>query len=230
MLLTVPNLLVDWLLVAFSLGFLVAVLWFLGSSRPTRSGRRRQRAAQKGAAGEAAVKRTTMSRLPSPLYRQYHDVTLPTANGRTTQIDHLIVSPFGVFVVETKTMSGLIFGRAGDRNWTQTLPGGHRHTFYNPIRQNQGHVRTLKRLRLPNARYHAVTVFLGDSKFAYSMPGNVLIGVPALHDYILSFKRRVVPDSQVERFCAAIERRRLPPTRATSRLHVRNVRRAGKST
>ena len=225
-----PDQLADWLLVASSLGFLVAVLWFFGSSPSTRSGHRRQNAAaHKGAAGEAAVKRITMSNLPSPLYRQYHDVTLPTANGGTTQIDHLIVSPFGVFVVETKTMSGLILGRAGDRMWTQALPSGQRHTFYNPIRQNQGHVRALKRLCLAKVRYHPVTVFLGNSKFAYSMPDNVLKGGYTLYDYIISFNRRVVPDSQVERFCAVIERRRLPATKGTSRLHVRNVRRAGKS-
>ena len=63
------------------------------------------RAPVKGMLGETAVKAVTGLALPSTVYRRYHDVTLPTVNG-TTQIDHVLVSVFGVFVVETKNMGG----------------------------------------------------------------------------------------------------------------------------
>jgi len=49
--------------------------------------------------------------------KQYHlikNVTLPTTDG-TTQIDHIIVSRYGIFVVETKNMKGWIFGSEKQR-------------------------------------------------------------------------------------------------------------------
>ena len=57
------------------------------------------RAPVKGALGETAVKAGAALALPSSVYRRYHDVTLPTAGG-TTQIDHVFVSVFGVFVFD----------------------------------------------------------------------------------------------------------------------------------
>jgi len=63
----------------------------------------------KGILGEALVKVTAWLRLPSKTYHALHNVTLPTPDG-TTQIDHIFVSCFGIFVVETKNMKGWIFG------------------------------------------------------------------------------------------------------------------------
>jgi restriction system protein len=60
--------------------------------------------------------------LSSADYVDLNNVTLEAANG-TTQIDHVIVSRFGIFVVETKNLSGSIFGDMVGKTWTQTLPG-----------------------------------------------------------------------------------------------------------
>ncbi len=79
------------------------------------------RAPVKGALGETAVKAGAALALPSSVYRRYHDVTLPTAGG-TTQIDHVFVSVFGVFVVETKNMNGWIYGRAQNRVHPAEMP------------------------------------------------------------------------------------------------------------
>lgn len=76
-----------------------------------------------------------MLALPSVTYVRFHDVMLPTPDG-TTQIDHVFVSRFGVFVVETKNMAGWIFGSERGRRWTQVLPGGRKTSFQNPLRQN----------------------------------------------------------------------------------------------
>src|SRR6476660_6241030 len=74
----------------------------------------------RGWRGEAFVKRTARRRLPAESYHQLHDVILPTPDG-TTQIDHVFVSRFGIFVVETKNMSGWIFGGERQAQWTQTF-------------------------------------------------------------------------------------------------------------
>lgn len=62
------------------------------------------------------------------------------SNGYSTQIDHIAVSPYGVFVIETKGYKGWILGRENGEYWTQTIYKS-KHQFYNPIKQNAGHVR-----------------------------------------------------------------------------------------
>ena len=67
------------------------------------------------------------------------------SNGRSTQIDHIVVSPYGVFVIETKGYKGWILGGENSEYWTQVIYKS-KHKFYNPIKQNEGHVRFLRHL------------------------------------------------------------------------------------
>lgn len=62
------------------------------------------------------------------------------SSGYSTQIDHIVVSPYGVFVIETKGYKGWILGGENSEYWTQTIYKS-KHQFYNPIKQNAGHVR-----------------------------------------------------------------------------------------
>lgn len=66
-------------------------------------------------------------------------------NGYSTQIDHLVVSPYGVFVIETKGYKGWILGGENSEYWIQNLYG-KKFQFYNPIKQNEGHARFLRYL------------------------------------------------------------------------------------
>lgn len=93
-----------------------------------------QTARSKGKRGEKRVSTGLGRALDDAVYRVVDDVTLPTRNG-TTQIDHLVVSPHGVFVIETKNVSGWIFGREEQQQWTQVLYR-RKSRFFNPIRQN----------------------------------------------------------------------------------------------
>ena len=43
------------------------------------------------------------------------------SNGRSTQIDHIVVSPYGVFVIETKGYKGWILGGENSEYWTQVI-------------------------------------------------------------------------------------------------------------
>ncbi|WP_413247310.1 nuclease-related domain-containing protein [Pseudomonas sp. Marseille-Q5115] len=63
----------------------------------------------RGYVGELLVRSQARRGLPDTLYHPLHNVTLRTPDG-TTQIDHVFVSPYGVFVLETKHMRGWIFG------------------------------------------------------------------------------------------------------------------------
>jgi len=82
----------------------------------------------------------------------------------TTQIDHVIVSRYGAFVVETKNMSGWIFGAERDAQWTQKFRKSS-FRFQNPLRQNYKHTETpAELLGLPRDTIKSVIVFVGGAQ------------------------------------------------------------------
>lgn len=75
---------------------------------------------------------------------------IPAYDGKTTEIDVLMITDSGIFVFESKNYSGWIFGNEVNRYWTVTLPAGkgksQKERFYNPIMQNRNHIKYLKAL------------------------------------------------------------------------------------
>ena len=176
----------------------------------------------KGWVGERLVDLAALRRLDKADYRLFHNVTLPV-DGGTTQIDHVAVSRFGIFVIETKHYQGWIFGGERQRTWTQKI---YRHTskFQNPLHQNYKHTKALEAcLELPPEAFHSVVVFVGDNKFKTTMPPNVCKGSGVL-DYIRSFREPVLKAIEVERVARQIEAGRLTPSIRTNREHVAHVR------
>lgn len=74
----------------------------------------------KGVVGEAIVNLSAKLFLDKKKYHLVKNVTLPTEDG-STQIDHIIISKYGIFVVETKNMKGWIFGGPNQKMWTQKI-------------------------------------------------------------------------------------------------------------
>ena len=93
----------------------------------------------KGKIGERRVSKV-LNKLDSSKYRVINDVLIRTKD-KTVQIDHIIVSIYGLFVIETKNYSGNIYGDGYKAKWIQYI-GGEKNTFQNPIRQNYGHFKT----------------------------------------------------------------------------------------
>lgn len=175
----------------------------------------------KGLAGEWQVRFAAWIGLDKSEYHALHDVTLRTPDG-TTQIDHVFVSRYGVFVVETKNFSGWIFGRPLQSTWTQKIYRTTR-TFQNPLRQNYKHIKALEALLdIPVAKLHSVVVFVGNGAFRTPMPPNVTYGGDYI-SYIKSFKEPVFSVAEVQGIIATIRTGRLKPGRATSRAHVRRL-------
>src|SRR5690606_13886590 len=112
----------------------------------------------KGYLGEKSTT-AILSRLNRCQYSVINNLVLES-NGGTSQIDHVVVSDFGIFVIETKNYKGWIFGGDEAEYWTQVIYK-YKQQFYNPIRQNRGHVLALKHhLRtLPNIAYIPIVVF-----------------------------------------------------------------------
>lgn len=176
----------------------------------------------KGMLGEMVVHLSARLLLDRNEYRLVNDVTLPTEDG-TTQIDHVIVSPYGVFVIETKNYAGWIFGSPQQKTWTQKFPRSS-HKFQNPLHQNYKHVRTLAALlELDLAQLHSMVVFVGASTFKTPMPENVTQAGGYIR-FIKSKQSVIFTGAQVEQLLARLQGQRLAPSFKTSREHVRHVR------
>lgn len=176
----------------------------------------------KGMVGEFIVKLAAHLQLPADTYHRLHNVTLPTSDG-STQIDHIFVSVYGIFVVETKNMKGWIFGDEHQAQWTQKIYK-KTYRFQNPLHQNYKHVKTLEAaLDVPPAVIHSVVVFAGESAFKTVMPANVTQGAGYIR-YIKAFQDEVLSDAQVKEIVEQIQAGRLQPSLKTSREHVRHLK------
>jgi len=93
----------------------------------------------KGWNGERGVRRG-LARLDGSLYHIFHDLYVPRPDGQgSTQIDHVVISPFGIFVIETKNYRGWIFGSEKQAQWTQQIYR-RKERLQNPLHQNKLHV------------------------------------------------------------------------------------------
>lgn len=176
----------------------------------------------KGKFGEFLVNLSARCFLDKSRYHLIKNVTLPTEDG-TTQIDHVLVSEFGVFVVETKNMKGWIFGGPHQRFWTQKIYCSS-HKFQNPLHQNYKHVKTLQTLLgLGDHQMHSVVVFVGDSTVKTPMPENVTKGLGYVR-YIRSQIELVLSPEQVAEVREKVASGRLKASFATDQAHARYVR------
>ncbi|EGQ9138127.1 MULTISPECIES: nuclease-related domain-containing protein [Vibrio] len=175
----------------------------------------------KGVFGEFLVNRL-LSKLPESDYTLIKDVTLPTNFG-TTQVDHIVVSRYGIFVVETKNMKGWIFGSARQKQWTQKI---YRHSskFQNPLHQNYKHIKALETLLgCSEEHLHSVIVFIGDSTFKTEMPPNVTYARGSIR-YIQQFNDVVFSDKDYARLTESINRLKLKRGVITDLKHRKHVK------
>ena len=130
-----------WGLLILILTGVVPFLLFKKWKMPVRIGR----------AGENIVIRQ-LNKLDSTKYKILNDIMLPSdGNSSATQIDHIVVSNFGIFCIETKAYQGWIFGSANDQYWTQVIYR-HKERFYNPLWQNYAHIKAVEKLLGPELK------------------------------------------------------------------------------
>lgn len=175
----------------------------------------------KGMVGEWFINLCIRLFLDKREYRLLKDVTLPTPQG-STQIDHVIVSRFGLFVIETKNMKGWIFGNPTQKSWTQQIYR-RKHSFQNPLHQNHLHMMTLKSLLgLSDNQLHSVIFFIGDCTFKTPMPQNVMNR--GLIRYVKGITTPVLAENEVARVVDTIQQGRLAANWQTHRQHVTQLK------
>lgn len=141
--------------------------------------------------GEQAVKNLLNRHFANENYHLLNNITLPAIEG-TTQIDHILVSTKGIFVIETKHYRGWIFGNQNHPKWTQVI-FKFKNKFQNPLRQNYKHIKELRRYFhfLSEDVFKSVVVFTGDCEFKSKMPDNVLM-LEKLPLYIRQYKQETI--------------------------------------
>ena len=176
----------------------------------------------KGMVGEFIVNLLAKLFLDKNTYHLIKNVTLPTESG-TTQIDHLIVSKYGVFVIETKNMKGWIFGSEKQEKWTQKIYK-HSVSFQNPLRQNYKHTKTLATLlNIDHEKIFSLIVFVGDSEFKTKMPENVTY-CRGFVKFVRSKKEKLFNRLEVKNIVESIGKIRLKENIQTYRDHVQYLK------
>lgn len=152
-----------------------------------------------GLRGENMMRHCLDDRLDPREYVVLHDVMLPGYNGMPTQIDHIVVSRFGIFVIEMKNYSGEI--RLKGNRWRK---GGSGRDLGDPVWQNAQHVRTIsRRMNIPEELIEGLVAVSHRARFAGGLPR----GVHVFHQVpkaIRSRTRQVIKTEQVPEVVAAI--------------------------
>ena len=199
------------LILAISAAF--GLLAGTGKTKPTR--RRRN----KGDIGESRISILNESGLDEN-HIGLDNILIPLPDGGTTQIDHIVVSPYGLYIIETKNMGGWIYGNEYDSQWTQVLYK-QKYTFQNPLRQNYKHCQVIaSALNLDNSLVHSVIVFIGDSEIKTPLPANVCNGGTAYLNYIKQPREARIPLPELPRLIAAIQKLRLENTAENCTRHI----------
>lgn len=176
-----------WTLIAVAFGMFLGFILVVGRpSRRQQSGRRAAparrvtygrralrnvKAELTGQMGEAAVVHV----IAATGYMALHDVVLEDSRG-LTQVDHLVLTPDAIVVIETKTYSGFISGDPASQQWVQhLLAGSVRSPFQNPLRQNYRHRSAVMEILADlQVEVRGFVVSAGSARFCDALVGAVV--------------------------------------------------------
>lgn len=175
--------------------------------------------------GIAAEKRVYHKMLELPdEYNIFNDLLFQN-NGRSVQIDHLIVSRYGVFVIETKGYKGWILGGENSEYWTQVIYKS-KYQFYNPIRQNDGHVRFLYHLLKCSVTIPIIPIVVFDNSAELKMHllQHTVINRRELLDTILSYSTPILNDETINWVIETIKAHCSLVDKTNMKLHKDNIK------
>ena len=197
-------------------------------------------ARQKGKRGEMRVF-SILSQL-SDEYNILNDLVLRTDKG-TTQIDHVVVSKYGVFTIETKNYRGEIYGDDKRQKWTQlivtkvtyakkrwkTYTYVTKNNFYNPVKQSLGHAFRIKELlyAFPHVKIVPIVAFAGDAILSNIDTRHHVVYKENLPEIIDRYKTICLTDNDVQAIIDILEKNNIREF-LSDRQHVKNIRAAAR--
>ena len=218
---------VPLLIIILILFFSIYIVWY-NSAR------------QKGKRGEMRVS-AILSQLGDE-YTVLNDLVFRTENG-TTQIDHVAVSKYGIFAIDTKNYRGEIYGDDNRKEWTQiivtdvtyakrwwkTYTYVTKNQFYNPVKQSLGHSFRIKDLLLEfsHVKIIPIVVFTGEAILSNVESRYHVVYAKSLLDVINGYRAIYLTDDDVQAVVRILEGNNVREI-VNDRQHVKNLRTAAK--
>ena len=115
-----------------------------------------------------------------------NDVILGTPDGKTHQIDHIVIFKTGVFCIETKNIEGLILGHPNVNPWKVYVGNNEPYDLFNPIMQNKTHVKVLSEFLEFKYDVHSIIVFVKSNKPKDCGPE--VLDLQELKDYVKNYQ------------------------------------------
>lgn len=178
----------------------------------------------KGYMGEAMVK-MELSSLDKNKYSVINNLVLENSGGNTysTQIDHLVISTYGIFSIETKNYKGLICGSEYGKRWIQNIHG-NKNEFMNPSLQNYAHIQAVKsilRKYYPNIKYFSIVAFSPDAKIKVKANASIICKISQVSRKIKELSdKEILNPNDLKKVIELIEKNKL---NISDREHIRNI-------
>ena len=180
-----------------------------------------------GSTGERIIFTTLRDKIHVPEQQILRNVYVPTVDGKTSEIDILVVSKKGLLVFECKNYAGNIYGDIKRRKWIQFL-GRQKNYFYNPFLQNKNHIKHLKKYLeqfgdLPSISF-ATTISRGKWKVRNLGPNDYFLGYNC---HLIDIYNAMPNSDLMQRHYTAIMNKLVPLSRPNEEIrerHIRNIK------
>lgn len=166
--------------------------------------------------------RRKLNKLPKRKYFKINNLLLKLNNKDTTEIDHIVVSRHGLFIIETKGYVGKINGKHWENTWTCSR-AFKKNKFYNPIKQNYKHIQAIKELTgSKNIPIISIVVFPDKSTLRIDRGDNIVINRRILNKTIKKFRKKPLSKKQAQELYALLKKKNSNNT-YNKRKHIKNV-------
>lgn len=181
--------------------------------KPINLNKRDSSKQQKGNDGEFLVAKELTTFLDESKYKVLNDILLQIDNDKTAQIDHIVVSTYGIFVIETKNWNGFITGGKDSYFWSKRNSGNNIEIMKNPIKQNERHIEALKQIfskyniNINKELFYSLIVFVQGQKPKIDDLNNCsVIPLNDLVKKIHSYNKEILEKSQIEKLIELIQK------------------------
>ncbi|MBR2994961.1 NERD domain-containing protein [Candidatus Saccharibacteria bacterium] len=180
-----------------------------------------------GSSGEQIIYITLRDKIHIPEKQILRNVYVPTIDGKTSEIDILVISRKGLLIFECKNYAGNIYGDMKRKKWVQYL-GKQKNYFYNPFLQNKNHVKHLKKYLeqfgdLPSISF-VTTISRGKWKVRNLGPNDYFLGYNC---HLIDIYNAMPNSDLMQRHYTAIMNKLVPLSRPNEEIrerHIRNIK------
>lgn len=174
----------------------------------------------KGMIGELRVKLTLGKNVENEKY-VINNLMIENDEGKTSQIDHVLINKNGIFVIETKNYAGRIYGKENHLEWTQVLAYGKiKNKLYNPLKQNATHIYRIKKIIGNELPIISVVVFVrGNTQY---IEANNVYNIKELKREIKKLREEQIQSDKIKEIYYKLEELKKNCS-VSNKQHIKNI-------